>query len=458
MFLRINRKREERLMKSFGWIVIYSLAIFLVATSTSRAQEVSAPPATCADGSIGACVGEILEEQLSMIVELDGMMRDMQTMNLFSLGQGRFGLVAQGPDMQGDLSDRIASLKRRHGRAVDVMKVTTDDEINEMIAQADMEKGKNCKFSDINFFNSVLDANGNPDPTLLGLKSIPTPSKFGNGKCDIFDAVNLDDDTVKVNERRENMCEKVCEEKMVGGQGQMGKSKERLIGDFIEALGATQGALQSLSAQRARMSELGLLLADYRLSQANSRLSITASGPNDPCVSEPSPPGIDYIAIEILVAIEVAFDVAIVALDIGAEILEAINDIAEKPCLQVVAGFNGSTACIPLITIFHIAKGITTVVTGLKIVTQVAKNIIEIAVKIDDATKTDDHKDCIKIIRDDTVKLQGDVTGLIAAAGETSAALAELQAEMALIKSLLEETRDLLLTPPGRRVGFQRGP
>jgi hypothetical protein len=39
-------------------------------------------------------------------------------------------------------------------------------------------------------------------------------------------------------------------------------------------------------------------------------------------------------------------------------------------------------------------------------------------------------------------------------AGEGNTELATIKAELALVKSLLEATRDLLLTPPGRREGF----
>ena len=90
----------------------------------------------------------------------------------------------------------------------------------------------------------------------------PSNSNFNDGKCNIFDAIDLDGNPVKVNERKENMCERVCEEKMVGGQGQRGKSKDRIVGDLVDAVSTARGAMRSLSAQRARVSELGLILAD----------------------------------------------------------------------------------------------------------------------------------------------------------------------------------------------------
>ncbi len=49
------------------------------------------------------------------------------------------------------------------------------------------------------------------------------------------------------------------------------------------------------------------------------------------------------------------------------------------------------------------------------------------------------------------VILQADVTGLKVAAGDTATELTAIKAELAVLKSLLETNRELLLTPHGQR-------
>jgi hypothetical protein len=474
---------REGTMKSFGWMVMSSLAVFLVATPTSWAQEAAAPP-TCADGSIGSCVGELLDIQLDTINEVEGMLVDMQAMNMFSFGREQLGLAAQGGGPEEDLFARIQTLRNQHARAKGANDATTDDEFDEMIEQADTEKGKNCKFSDKLFVESL---EGEPPPGLMPDGLDDPNSKFNDGKCNIFDAFELDGTPVKVNERKENMCERVCEEKMVGGQGQRGKSKERLVGGLVDAISSARGAMQSLSAQRARVSELGLVFAALRLSEANPRLSTATSVPGDPCAPGTPGPGADLIAARALNITITAFDAVLVVGNIVTEVLKTIADIADKPCKQTVAGFNASAACIPFTVAFHISKGIFGVVGGVKSILGDARSIVATEAKIVSAGKVDKGKACSKIIRDDfegggqcvggkcdggpddgndctddsdcsdgaIVILQADVEILKAGVAQTNAKLAEVKAELALMKSLLEETRDLLLTPTGRRDGFK---
>lgn len=479
---------KEDTMKSFKWIVMSSLAIFLLATSTSWAQEVSSPPTTCADGSIGTCVGDILDVQLDTINEVEGLLMDMQAMNMFSFGRDQFSMAAQGGDTQEDFFARIETLRKQHTRAKGANDATTDFEFDEMMEQADTDKGKNCKFSDKLFVESL---DGAPPPGLKPDGLDDPNSNYNDGKCNIFDAFDLDGNPVKVNERKENMCERVCEEKMVGGQGQRGKSKDRIIGDLVDALSTARGAMRSLSAQRARITELGLILADYRLTQASYRVSTAASGPSgpiDPCAPGTPGPGPDLIAVRALNITIITLDSVLVAGNIVTEVLKTIADIADKPCKQTVAGFNASAACIPFTVAAHISSGIFGIVGGAKNILVDSRNIVVNEAKITSASKADNAKACSKIIRDDfdggslcinskcdggpddgsdciddidcsdgaIFILQADVTKLKAAAGETNAQLAEVRAELALMKSLLEETRDFLLTPTGRRVGFAR--
>lgn len=482
-----NGRIREGAMNSFGWIVMSSLVVFFVPTSPSWAQTAASPPTNCEDGSIGSCVGDLLDEELEMIDQVELLLRDMQAMGLLSLAQDRFAMASAGPDTQADFFARINTLRNEHARAMAANDATPDSEYDEMFQQADKEKGKNCKFSDINFFNSVLDANGDPDPALLGLKSIPTSSKFGNGKCDIFEAVNLEDETVKVNERKENMCEKVCTEK----PNQQGKSKGRAVGGLIDALASARGANLSLVAQRASILELGSILSDLQSSASNPQFAGA-----DPCAPGTPGPGADLIAARVFNITITVFDGVIVVGNIVTEVLKTVADIADKPCKQTVAGFNASAACIPFTVAFHISKGIFDLLKGARTLIADARSIVATEAKIVSAGKIDQGKACSKIIRDDTVKLKGEFGGgqcvnlvcdggpddsnvcandgdcsrgaivilqgavdlLNAKAGQTSAKLAEVTAELAVMKSLLEETRDFLLTPQGRRKGFKGRP
>lgn len=488
-------------MKSFRWNVMSSLAIFLASTSTSWGQ--GPPPMGMTQcemtGSIKTCTGEMLDVQLEMINELEGMIGDMQAMGVFSLIQERSGVAARGSDMQDDLADlfaRIETLKSQHGRGMEATEASTDDEFDEALDLGDMEKGKKCKFSDKNFVDSFRDEEGNLDADLLAsfdLKLTPellmkNTSHFGNDKCDIFTAENLAGISVTVNERKENLCEKVCKEKMVGMQGQMGKSKERFVGNFADAIGAARGAMQNLSNQRARMSELGLVLAERRLSKADFQLS---QGPVDPCApGNPGPPD-ELITVRDLNTAIVVLDAIVIGGNILSEVLGAIQDVMKITGNQDIGGFNGESAAIVVNIAFHISKGIFGVVGGAKNILNDSKSIVVTNAKISSASKADKAKACTKIVRDDTVKLQDDlfaefkcdggskagdpcikvddcpgggtceggaILELQKSAGDTKVALTALQTELALVKRLLEETRDLLLTPPGQRKGFNLRP
>ncbi len=539
-------------MKSFGWMVMSSLAILLVASSTSWAQETGtgdepsadpAPPtSTCAQRSVKGCVGELLAEQDGTITEVEDMLEAVQDANMFSFAPGQFGLAAQeggtcvdgkcegGPNDGIDctvdtdcgaavdvshLFGRIDTLRNDNARAKAANEATTDDEYNGGFAQADMARGTNCnKSSDKDFVDSLRNDAGildNDSFESIGLRpdGLEEPnSKFNNGKCDIFRAYIHnpggpdDGHEVRVNERKENMCNKVCREK----PGEEGKSKERFVDGMLDALSTTQDARKSLSASRARVSELGLRLAEFRSLKADYVLALAtarSSGTGDPC--DPGPPGLSVIHAQLALieannVLNLAFDTTITALDaalvagnIVTNVLDALKDIMDIASDQTVAGFNARASAVPFTTGFHLSKGVFGIVDGAKNLVGDAKSlfgdandIVVTALEIFNAFQADDSQRCSKQIRDDfeaggqcvddlcvggpddgsdctddsdcsdgaIVTLQADVELLKEGVAQTNAKLEEVTAELALMKSLVEGNRDLLLTPPGKREGF----
>lgn len=483
-------------MKSFGWIVMSSLVVFLMMTSTSWAQ--GGPPRTCDEDSIGGCVGEILDEQDATITAVEELLNVMEPMlggiraaNVFSFSPQQFGLTAgeNGPDL-GDLRARIQTLKDSNRRAKDTNDVTSDDEYDGFVSQGDMDQGKKkCTFSDMPFFNSLKidpdDPNEDPDLALIDLQS--ANPKFGNGRCDIFSAVDLAGIPVRVNERRENMCERVCKEKT----GQKGKSKGRFVDGLRDTLSSTRRARNAISAQTATVRHMGSVLSNLQLSKADFLLSPAHS---DPCALGEAPgPGPDLIAVAALDVIITASDVVLVVVDIVVKSLQAITNVSEVGCAQDVAGFNARSACLPFTLAFGITDALASILKGARLLLVDARAIVKTAAAFGDSFKRDMANACSKTIKDDfeggqcvsgmchggpddnkvcandsdcsdgaIVILQGDVDKLKVAvdilkvaAGKTDDDLTAIKAELVRVMSLLEATRDLLLTPAGRREGFQ---
>ena len=446
-------------MKSFGWIVMSSLVVFLMATSTSWAQA-GGPRLTCDEGSVGSCIGDMLDEQSSLMDEVDGLLDDMAAAGIFSFGRDQFGLGTQEIEIEEDLRERMAKLRNANGRAGETNAAITDEEYDEMLEQGDRGTGKQqCKLSDIPFFESL----GGEDPPGL----MPLGSQFGDGKCNIFTAMDEDGKTVRVNERKENMCERVCEVKGKGKpEDQTGKSKGRFIGSMQDAISSVSVARQSISLQRANIDGLGVLLSGLRLSATD----FSSSQTGDACDPGEPGPGADLIAEAVLQGIIAFNDVLIVLSDGVVVVTGGIAAGMKVATNHTFAGFNASTAALPMTVTHHSFRGVSLVLKAIKTGLGDAKAGVSIAAKFVRSLKADKAKACSKLINDEfdgpdgaIFTLQADVDILKAAttalqgdAAQTTADVAAIKAEVALIKSLLEETRDLLLTPAGLRPGFSK--
>lgn len=437
-------------MKSFGSLVLSALLVVFVTTTTIGA----APPTECEmTKSVETCMGELLKSQKDLIDAAADMLVHTSNMGLFSFGRERFSLANAAPDVQSDLEARIESLGREHDRALAANKNTTDDDYNDMFAHGDKEKGKRCKLSDRPYFESL---EGKLPP---GLTSVG--DNFGDGDCNIFDATDDNFMPVRVNERKDNMCERVCKDK----ENQQGKSKDRVVGRLMDGISASLKATENVTLQSAHVAELGFVLSQVRMPESHLRFS-TMNG-TDPCDSGIQIPG-DLIAAEAINAVIVGLDVAVIAGKIITEILETVKDVGEDACKQDVAGFNGSTGCIPLTVAVHISKGITDVLDGIKSGLGSTKDIILLGGEIVRSFQTDTLQTCAKGIKSDTDLLRGLVTGLQGsvdvlndmvsglqgAVAQTNDELAFVKSELAYMKSLLETNLELLLTPQGRREGF----
>ena len=283
-------------------------------------------------------------------------------------------------------------------------------------------------------------------------------NKFGNNKCDVFEAEDLDGNLVMVNERTENMCEEICKEK--AGQG--GQSKGRFLANLDDAISTSRQANLMISAQTARVNELGILLSELQSTEINPA--------NDDVCDVSSGDELGKLnAEEVLQIIITAFDGVVVVTDIIVQITEFAKDIAEKPCGQTVAGFNANTACTPAVFVYHIANGANDILKNAITILGDAKEFVALAAEKYEAQDSLDAKACTKEIRDEfigtgkIVLLQEDVdtldtkvNALATAAGDTNAMLLEVKEALRLMNIIIETNQDLLLTPPGQRDNFNK--
>jgi hypothetical protein len=405
---------------------------------------------TCgeADGSVKDCFDDMFIQQEGMISNVSGIVDDMETLNIFSLIAGQ-----AGEDIKDDLRARLGELEEERERSKAENGEATDKEYDEMLTKGDKSgEKKKCKFSDMPFYETLLDAN-DTFTELPGYVDVPTGAgakKLGNGKCDIFKAKDADtDQEVQVNERKEGMCEQVCEEKA----NKVGKTKRRLQDRMVVAIDQTYYANQMLAAQRQALRSV---FSEIQRTRANYPSSLIGSA--DVCA--PGGPGADLW-------IEEGFNIALLIMEPVVGILSTVSEttttvyeVSDGPCKQTVAGFNAATACVVPKTVERVSKVIVEIAKAIKDFTAASRDLSSTTAKIFQAYFDVDANACTKEIRDEfkpggaIVILQQDVDDLQVKAGQTADALDDIQDELAVLKSILEENRDLLQTPAGRRAGF----
>jgi hypothetical protein len=429
---------------------VLSVVLALATSSTSLAQGNDQP--NCEDDrSVRGCVDEILTEQNLMIAEVEGLLGEMGATGLFSLGQGQPGLVDQSAAMEAEIFDRIITLRNQNERAKEANDASTDAEYEEMIAESDKgkDKEKNCKDSDINFFNSLESEDFLP-PGFLWADSGMGKNKLGNNKCDVFDATDLYGNDVTVSERAENMCAITCKFKKDGqGKSRKGESKRRVVDSLLDAKFTAGVARKNLSLQRAQMAAMRPQMAKLQLS-ALAPTALTT----DVCTS-----GFDVPALLDIISTGVSIVNSAVAFTTAA--LETAKDNVKPAANQTVAGFNAGSTVIPFALVAGISKMTGEVIGGIE-------KILVIASQIAAASQEQTLLSCMASVSDEfegpdgkIVKLQEAISQLQVDAGQTNTdlgllktELGSVKAELVLLKGILTAVDTLLRTPQGQREGF----
>jgi hypothetical protein len=418
--------------KLFESIVMLSLLILLAAPSTTWAEGECGQVDPNGEVSVSVCMDELLASQLNMIESVEDVVTEMDSMNLALFGAAPLALSSS----EDDLMKKLQFLRDEHGRAVAADDAVEETDYDEAFSKADKVKGEKCTLSDINFYESLEIDNFIPP----GLKSVDD-NKFGNNKCDVFSATDLDDKSVKVNERKENMCEQVCDDKVnpnkdnpngMGKKPRKKERKERVVGRLSDGIAAANSAAGMMSAAAANTYSL------------NRQLSITdfSSSVTDICES-----GFDVPALLEIIATGVSIANSVVGFTTA--LLETLKDNVEPAANQTVAGFNAGSAVIPFALVAGISKMAGEVVGGVE-------KGLTIAAQIVSAHTADTLQDCLTSVRDNTDDLK-------IKAGNTEDALARIEKELALLKSVVEQNQELLgqnqellVTPQGKREGWNR--
>ncbi len=441
------RRKGGQMRSSHGMGTI-AVAVLISGTSTGLA----APPGsemcgqvTTALGqtetSIQGCMNELLDEQLRMIDGIEDVGEEMRAITLTLLGARgtsqfqRSVLLNFMVDNQ-DNDVNLELMRDQVQRAMEENAAVEDADYDEAFERADQQKGKSCKFSDTPFVESL---EGGSPPGLKPFSGSMFDPKFGDGKCNVFKAridnpgEPDDNQVVHVNERSENMCERVCADREGGSsfggfnatqRKRKDERKDRTVFALTDNIAAARRANEDLEEAGVRISALR-----FQLSSEVFRFS---EDEEDSCEPADVARGLDEAA-EVVGLVKNA--VAIVTAS-----LELAKETARPPSKQTAAGFNASAAETP----FSVATGIS------KIVEQ-SFGFIEQGLKVSGliAARIQDFKQaqCLETVQDGVVELTE-------IGNETSEAVAALDAKVEALSARVDEVLILLNTPPGRREGF----
>lgn len=425
-------------MKVFSRMGMVAAATLLAGTSTSLAQppgdEMCGQVTTAlgeTDTSIQGCMDELLEEQFMMIEGIEGMNEEVRATKLALLSARGTTRLQRTVllDSMADGDDNIDLMREQVLRAMDENAAVEDADYDDAFTKADQEKGNSCKLSDISFFESL---DGEFPPGLKPRSGSTIDPKFGDGKCNVFKAridnpgEPDDDDMVTVNERKENMCERTCEDRESDSDvvrlralapKRKDERKERTVFALTDNIAAARRANEDLNSARARISSLRL--------QLSSQVFRVAGDDEDSCEPVDVARGLDEAGA---VAGLVKNAVAIVTVS-----LELAKETARPPSKQDAAGFNASTAETP----FSVAAGVSKIIEeSLGFVEQGFTVAALIASRVQDFAQAE----CLGEVQDGIVAL----TAIANANGEA----------IARIDSKVDEVLEQLRTPPGRREGF----
>ncbi len=368
--------------------------VFVLWASPANAQ--SSVECGASTDTIKACADEIFTAQIDLLDQVEGLINDTQSLRMYALG-------TQASQVDDDLLERIKALREERQRGKDANDDAEEADYDEMIAQANRQKGKKCKWEE------VLEDDDDPEAFVPTGLTLEYPTNLGNDKCDVFTAKDAAGKKVKVHERKQNLCERVCEE----NEAKKKRKKDRVVGRMGDGISATLKASDRIKGERVRIAQLGL-----RFSSASNVCEPVFEIP----FSDPIGAG------------------ALVALSIVTEVLDAVRDSGERGSDQTAAGFNCAACAIPLEVAFHVSNG--------------AKEIVGIGMDLLGSFQTDAILSCVQSIKTDSEALKLDTAAMKRDIGDLKAGQAGADEVLEDIKSLVRQNQLLLLTPHGQRDGF----
>lgn len=420
--------------------------------------------------SIQSCMNELLDEQLKMLDGLEEVGEEMRLINMTLLGangvsQFQRSVLLNFMENNRASGDNLQLMRDQVQRAKQENAAVEDSDYDEAFAKADQQKGKDCKFSDAPFFESL---DGEYPAGLKPFSGSTFDAKFGDGKCNLFKAridnpgESDDDEVVRVNERRENMCERVCGDRD-GNSDSLGFSvsppkrkderKSRTVSALTDNIAAARRSNENMQTATARISALR-----SQLSAEVVRASRSYSPPTQPY----GVPGRVYRASSEVYQFDGEADEAdscepvdvARGLDEAAEVvglvkngvailtasLELAKETARPPSKQDAAGFNASTAETP----FSVSAGISKIVeqsfgfaeSALKVSALIAARIQDFA-----------QAKCLE-------QVQAVAKDILAVGNETSDAVAALETKVDDLRDRMEMVIEMLNTPAGRRENY----
>jgi hypothetical protein len=319
----------------------------------------AAPPAErCGEGSgavIKTCVDDILIVEGEIIENLDLVVEDLEARHVLQA------------DRAGSLKDKLDLLRNAHGRAQGESDDLEEADYDEMTGAA---YKKSCEWKD----------------------SFVEPPSSQDGKCDKA-------------ERKEHLCERVCELDTTG-QGKKNRKKERLQDELSDALVQLEDANEALEEDLKRRA-----LLDFTLD------------------AEPAVCPADYSFLGSLrIPTEATFTLLAVAVA-----ADAVRDVAERICDATKAGSNGAIVCAATEGVYHIVN------TAYEI-TNAINNDINEAELIATYSCAEQIKQLVDQAVGDTKEAQEQIT--------------EIKKQIDSLNESIAVITNLLLTPQGRRDGF----
>jgi hypothetical protein len=308
-------------------------------------------------GVLKTCVDEILGVEEDILENLGTVVQDLEARNVLRSGRGE------------SIGDKINRLKKARDRGQGE---------NDDLEEGDYEQltgtsyKKSCNWED----------------------SFVEPESLRNGQCD----KHTDPTTGEVvNERKENLCEKVCE-LSAGGNARKDRKKERIRDELTDTLAQLEEVNAELENEVAARVSLDFGLA-----------------PDEVCPASYSFLG----SVRMSTGLTFGFFIA-------SSLADAARDVGERFCDATVSGFNGAAACSVFEIIHHTLKG------AFEALNAINEDINEAELA---ATYL-----CAKEIKKATDKAAGDIE-------EVRKAIVQMQAAIGRVEILLK-------TPPGRREGY----